>query len=604
MVFQHPSFHFHAYQPGDMIDLKKGLSLWQAPQYVERASPVHLQIRKKDVKALNWTEGMLGGYKHLNDLFEELFSLKKIPVASIDIEPWTMTKLLDLDNKNNTTIFSDLISLYTENKIEFVMTVPFHPILPLVADFEKDIFAQITFKMALPIINKRAANGHNALGIWLPECAYNRTSLATLSTAFLMLYDSGEISKKTQLYVLLDHLQGEKDLNPGSLHKTLAGDVRMPVVYRDHYFSDVVAFAEKKSAYELACDVASREDVYKNERNVTHLLLASMDLESLLYNEHYAQRFVDLVSYLNDWTRTVIAPPQFIFTKQSYNSFPEEPYETNPHEDSSWSDYFTPTTLARWTGIYNDKTFWRQYKDQEICQIWKTGYLKMQQHTVEIIREAVFTLLSKHMSIASIPEFLTDYVHIFFKPYFSYFGITKSQEDFEKKYITNKDKHTELVLDTCGKAYYFCLASLRSCPGFWENIDTRVMQANIFHSCASISLLLQLCDITKDDDLGKKLISFYEEHFLNFSHNFEKYKLDQYGCTEEDWHNAIFLENSPVDGCIIERTAHYFSEMIPKRFKHNSFPKKEIKAPFTTAHIEAEQRFFENTGFCEHRFTE
>jgi ribosomal protein S27E len=67
------SFHFHAYQPGDVI-LRKPGSPMSPPQFLERRSPVSLRMGDERIKGENWTGAMLRFYGAIWKLFSEMGS--------------------------------------------------------------------------------------------------------------------------------------------------------------------------------------------------------------------------------------------------------------------------------------------------------------------------------------------------------------------------------------------------------------------------------------------------------------------------------------------------------------------------------------------------
>ena len=65
------SFHFHAYQPGDVI-LRRPGSPQSPPVFAERRSPVSLRMGDELIKGDNWTDAMLRFYGAIWKLFSEV----------------------------------------------------------------------------------------------------------------------------------------------------------------------------------------------------------------------------------------------------------------------------------------------------------------------------------------------------------------------------------------------------------------------------------------------------------------------------------------------------------------------------------------------------
>ena len=74
------SFHFHAYQPGDVI-LRRPGSPQSPPEYLERRSPVSLMMGDQRIRGENWTGAMLNFYGAIWKLFGEMGSGSREPAA-------------------------------------------------------------------------------------------------------------------------------------------------------------------------------------------------------------------------------------------------------------------------------------------------------------------------------------------------------------------------------------------------------------------------------------------------------------------------------------------------------------------------------------------
>src|SRR5438876_685531 len=114
------SFHFHGYQPGDIVGLPEPDPL--RPQRIEeRHSPVVLRIGPDRIEGRNWTDAVLRSYGRMGSVLG-----RAAGAASIDIEPQTLTWLLERDP----SAYREIVAAYDAGTAGFVMTSPFHPILP------------------------------------------------------------------------------------------------------------------------------------------------------------------------------------------------------------------------------------------------------------------------------------------------------------------------------------------------------------------------------------------------------------------------------------------------------------------------------------------
>jgi len=114
------SFHFHGYQPGDIVRWGEPDPL--RPQtFEERRSPVGLRIGPERVEGRNWTDAVLRTYGRMGSVLQ-----RSSGSASVDIEPQTLAWLLERDP----SAYREIMSVYDQGIAGFVMTPPFHPILP------------------------------------------------------------------------------------------------------------------------------------------------------------------------------------------------------------------------------------------------------------------------------------------------------------------------------------------------------------------------------------------------------------------------------------------------------------------------------------------
>src|SRR5437773_131010 len=109
------SFHFHGYQPGDIVGLPEPDPL--RPQRIEeRHSPVVLRIGPDRIEGRNWTDAVLRSYGRMGSVLG-----RAAGAASIDIEPQTLTWLLERDP----SAYREIVAAYGAGTAGFVMTPPF-----------------------------------------------------------------------------------------------------------------------------------------------------------------------------------------------------------------------------------------------------------------------------------------------------------------------------------------------------------------------------------------------------------------------------------------------------------------------------------------------
>ncbi len=138
------SFHFHGYQPGDIVR-------WQEPdplrpqRFEERRSPVLLRIGPEHIEGRNWTDAVLRTYGRIESVL-----VRASGSASVDIEPQTLAWLLERDPD----AYRAVIASYDRGTAGFVMTPPFHPILPHLHRQERDALFDMMIDFYLPILQR------------------------------------------------------------------------------------------------------------------------------------------------------------------------------------------------------------------------------------------------------------------------------------------------------------------------------------------------------------------------------------------------------------------------------------------------------------------
>src|SRR2546428_3700608 len=90
--------------------------------------------------------------------------------ASVDIEPQTLVWLLERDP----SAYRAIIAAYDSGTAGFVMTPPFHPILPHLHRQEREALFDLMFDFYSPLIER--AEGR-PIGLWLPEAAYSHETM-------------------------------------------------------------------------------------------------------------------------------------------------------------------------------------------------------------------------------------------------------------------------------------------------------------------------------------------------------------------------------------------------------------------------------------------
>jgi len=163
-MFMKYAHHFHAYQPGDIVYVEDGDGSGPI-EYEERKSPVAIRIGDEEVRGENWTRAMLYSYGRISDV------LSRLKGVSVDIEPFTFLMLL----KYRRNVFEDAVELL--KTLDAVPTVPFHPIMPHLDEFEQRILARVSFDFYAPLIGDKSV-----IGYWLPEAVITRRTVQLIES--------------------------------------------------------------------------------------------------------------------------------------------------------------------------------------------------------------------------------------------------------------------------------------------------------------------------------------------------------------------------------------------------------------------------------------
>src|SRR3989449_441338 len=166
------SFHFHGYQPGDIVRWREPDPL--RPQtFEQRHSPVVLRIGPDRIEGRNWTDAVLRTYGPMGSVLHRASGS-----ASVDIEPQTLVWLLERDP----SAYRAIIAAYDSGTAGFVMTPPFHPILPHLHRQEREALFDLMFDFYSPLIQR--AEGR-PIGLWLPEAAYSHETMDSVLESLL-----------------------------------------------------------------------------------------------------------------------------------------------------------------------------------------------------------------------------------------------------------------------------------------------------------------------------------------------------------------------------------------------------------------------------------
>ncbi len=573
-MFQKLAYHFHAYQPGDIVYIKDG-SGDKPVEYEERRSPVSIKIRDEDVKGENWTKAMLYSYEHIAD------TLSRMKGVSVDIEPFTFLMLLRYHRK----AFEDAVELL--KSFDAVPTTPFHPIVPHMDEFEQRILAEVSFDFYRPLVEKRSV-----IGYWLPEAVITRKSAEII-----------ESSTEKKLIFLLDERQLLYDFPQA---KYSCNRYSNSFVFgREWSLSDAFAFntLDVPGLIRATLELADWE---KEKLGIPYLVFMASDLESLLGNPEQLDRFISWMKGLEQSSVERVSAQEFIRNKLSdkYRRLEGEcQFTIGVKEYSSWSDYFDlsidgKTSDMRWLGLRREdgRVIHRWHKGRKLSQLWKLAFTRLFQELNRTVRYGVLEGLKE---LGGRPdEFLIRYSRIFFRDYYDYFGMETSPS-----YVLEPANGDRKALKL-GRIYYLMLLANHSCPRFWENLDTRVAFGNVSVVAKALIEFMRYFD---DERRG-----IFEEAYLRLL-NFEGLyhiwnlgampSLEGWETGEEAWKEALRPEVPNSGYNVVRRAALYVGKRDLKGELKGLIERYNLEwAVADTGHIPGEMHGrWENMEWCEHR---
>jgi len=570
--------HFHAYQPGDIVYVEDGDG--RGPiTYEERKSPVSIRIGEEEVKGENWTRAMLYSYERISDV------LSKLKGVSVDIEPFTFLMLLYYRRKT----FEETVELLKE--LDAVPTVPFHPIMPHLDEFEQRILARVSFDFYAPLIGDKPV-----VGYWLPE------AVITKRTAEIV-----ESATDKRLVFLLDERQLLYDFPQAKYSCNRYG--KSFVFGREWSLSDAFAF-NSLDVSGLISTTLNYLDDYKENLKVPYLIFTASDLESLLGNPRQLDRFVAWMEGLEENGVERVSVPEFV-RKKLAGEFKrlegECQFGMGVRDYSSWSDYFDlsldgKTSDSRWLGYRrgDGRVFAREVKGRRISQIWKVAFTRIFKELNRTVRLGVIMGLENlGVSGRGAEEFLVRYARLFFRDYYDYFGVSTSL-DYVLEPVNGERDALKL-----GRTYYLMLLANHSCPRFWENLDTRVAFGNV---SVMAKALIELMEYYDGSELQSPFIEAYLR-LLNFEslyhvwHLGELPSIEGWETKEKAWSEALRPEVPNSGYNVVTRAALYAGKRALRGDLRSLIEPYNIDwAVPDTGHIPGESHgHWENPEWCEHR---
>ncbi len=581
------SFHFHGYQPGDVVRWSEPDPL--KPQTFEgRRSPVSHQVGAERISGENWTDAVLRTYGRLQSILD-----RSSGVASVDIEPQTLVWLLERDPG----AYRRVLGSYERGAASLALTPPFHPILPHHHAFEREVLFEMMIDFYAPVL-RRIPEG--SVGLWLPEAAFSREVMDSYGAAARRAAadHDGLPDLVGGVHLLLDERQFARGKVASRTWGVIEPGARMSVAGRDYGLSGDFAFGSS-DASSFCESVASR---------TAESLLVASDLESLLANPAQADRFEAIVAGLRGCEIEVRAPHP-----------PPNPPPLELVDLSSWSDYEETlhqghTSDTRWTGLRRSDgvVVFRSHRGTRISQLWKHCFTLATERVETAVRRTatnVFRDLGVTRPREALRRLARAYARHLFSGHYRACGLSSTELDFGRE--AQAILRGKVDLETAGRltrGYVLMLMGLRSDPRFWDNPDTRVTFQNVALLSQSLLDISEACARAGHTERVGRILRLLRAVLLEFSEAYARGDFaslrgaEGWETLEPAWHQSLQSEVSDRSGYDVVRRATLFAVGGPLAGRYVEFRGRHEEIVADTGHIVGEAHGdWENKAWCEHR---
>jgi len=579
------SFHFHGYQPGDLVRWLEPDPL--KPQtFEERRSPVALRIGGERISGRNWTDAVLHAYGPMETVLERVSG-----AASVDVEPQTLAWLLAKD----AAAYRRVLAAWEKGVAGFVMTPPFHPILPHHHRLERLSLFAMMIDFFAPVLRRMH---DRPVGVWFPEAAYSADTLRDYLAAVRRAQEhyTGLPDLVTGTHLLLDARQIARRGGATATGRIPIDGGGVYAIARDPVLSGDFAFGASGASGFVSAAKSRPGDP----------LLITSDLESLLGNPAQAERFEAIVRIARSEGVSVVSPAPAGVSRVA----PVVEY-------SSWSDYDEHlhdgrTSDTRWTGLRRSDglVVSRQHRGEPMSQLWKHAFTLATEQVETAVRRTARDLLpgrDDDWKREVLRRLAVAYGRHLWRDHYRALGLSSGDTDFARAVSVIAGELDPDAAAYLARAYVTMLMGLRSDPRFWDNPDTRVTFQNV--ACLTQALMDagEACVRAGKRDLRERLIGVLRAAMLEFSEAFVRLGFSDWKgtegweTTEAAWFESLQSEvprRTRYD--VVRRAALY--ALADRRAEVVVEPLAADEIVADTGHIAGELHGeWANRNWCEHR---
>ncbi|MEN6626736.1 MAG: hypothetical protein ABFD69_10970 [Candidatus Sumerlaeia bacterium] len=411
----HPIYHGFSYGIGCRVDIERLLpvdlaeeddeelidNFSEPPVWVERFSPLAVQVGDQVIRGKNPSDLMLKIYRMMFELFSGIGrfidscvaqnsgSAMRVPFMSLAIDPDALHHIIEADYESGETTYANLMKLFGKGTLAPCLTVPFHVMMPcLESDAAIRLCARSSFIFYSRILKLYseflASNGENGLMVlpyWLPEGAYSERVLTILREEFNEFCRREKLGV-AHLLILLDNHQADfpendvlmkswNQLGGPNGHHNGNGNGRaarakaknpdlhdgvgnISVLFRDRSFSDWVTRANP-SVKKLLDRTIAKVDSDINQQNVHYGWSHFEELEAIAFNPRSIINFQQKLVKLTELGYLPLSPDFYVRGKLrgEFGCTDNEPQTVKVLDGSAGNgwDVENARDLSRWYGL-------------------------------------------------------------------------------------------------------------------------------------------------------------------------------------------------------------------------------------------------------------
>jgi len=637
----HPVYHSHTYLAGSRVDVEIELDaelddsdeedlidlFSQPPQFFERLSPVTTQIGDATINGRNWTDMMIQCYRSFGRIFTRVTGFLRqslvnncgetsmVPFMSISVDPDTLERLIEHDYEIGDTSYSKLIELFETGVVSPAITVPFHPVLPLLpSDFDRRLCIRLGMMFFAPILRayqrylRTIGEEQMTVAFWAPEGLASAEIVAMVREEFLAMC-SREKFRKPHLVMLLDaDLVTDQPLDRlmkvwCRLEMNGSPQRDVSVVFRDRAFSNWVTTSHP-SVKKMIDRTIAKVDGGLNERGVDYTWSHFESLEALSYTPRGAVNFEQRILKLCEMGFVSVAPETFVRRKRNgrFAARRDEPTATTVRWPDPQADALgDATAFGRWRGwawstsngklapvVMPDVGYKRRLaRGTRRCAgspSWKVAWGMARDTCHRAIGGDPDTMAGGVLGVLgemtgspdvdtrrrNVERFLVDYGLVYWREHFIQHDLGEADiriDEIAQRALCHGTRRRlsarEAAAAGCAaQAYFFLLDSCNSYAMDADNLDQRALFQNV------VMLTLALCNAvavhhyTGDASAGDALVDLLEAELFDFQSAYERHGLEAFGVTRSDWDEALVSEVPDSKRNVVERAARHAARRL------------------------------------------